>query len=117
MGVPIADKMQPVPVHMVNFSLLLAPARDIKVSRTSIRVTGTTGGGDRYIVFRKAREQLSTGFKRTMVALLMFCEMIQDSGVDDEALLGLTDFKYEVITVSLSPQQSQNGSFSQLLSS
>jgi hypothetical protein len=49
--------------------------------------------------------------------LLMLGEMIQDGSVDDETLLGFSDFEDKRITGSLPPQTSHKGSLSQTRSS
>lgn len=104
-------------MFLVDFSLFLAAVRKVQVSRATIRLAGTGHAGDRHLFLGKAGEQLSSGLERTIVVLLMLGEMIQDGSIDDETLLGVPDFEDERITVSLPPQASHNGSFSQIRSS
>ena len=68
-------------------------------------------------MIRESSEKLSSGFRRIAVALLVFGEMIQDGRVEDETLLGLSDFEDKPIMVSLSQQTSHKGSLSQTRSS
>jgi len=49
--------------------------------------------------------------------LVMLGKMVQDGSVDDETLLGLSDFEDKRITGSLPPQTSHKGSLSQTRSS
>ena len=71
MGMPVTDKMQSPPVHFIDFSLFLTAAGKIQVSRTAIGVAGTGDGGDLHLFLGQAGEELSSGFKRLMVVLLI----------------------------------------------
>jgi hypothetical protein len=104
-------------MHFIDFPLFVASVGKIQISWPTIRWSWTGNAADRYLAIRKASEKLSSGLKRIAVALLVFGEMIQDGRVEDETLLGLSDFEDKRIMVSLPQQTSHKGSLSQTRSS
>ena len=63
MRMPVTDKMQPTPVHFIDFFLFFAAARKIQVSRAAISVARTGHGGDLDLFLGQAGEELSAGFE------------------------------------------------------
>lgn len=117
MGVPVADEMQSVPMHLIYLPLFRAAVWKVEVSGTAILMAGAGHSRDRHLFLGKTSEQLSSGLRCIITVLLMLDQMIQDGSVDDEALSGLSDFEGKRITVSLPQQASHNGSLSQTRSS
>jgi hypothetical protein len=78
MSVPITDKMETLPVHLINLSLLVGATGQIQKSRAAICTARACDCGDPHLSFTKGGEQLTSRFERLMVVLLMLGEVVQN---------------------------------------
>lgn len=63
MCMPVADKMQSLPVHLVDFPLFLASVGKVQVSRPTVCRSWTGDVGDRYLMIRESSEELASGLQ------------------------------------------------------
>ncbi len=63
MRMPVADKMQSLPVHLVDFPLFLASVGKVQVSRPTVCQSWTGNVADRYLMIRESSEELASGLQ------------------------------------------------------
>lgn len=63
MRMPVADKMQSVPMHLVDLPLFLASVGKVQVSRPAVRQSWTGNADDRYLMIRESSEKLASGLQ------------------------------------------------------
>jgi hypothetical protein len=61
MRMPVADKMQSLPMHLVDLPLFLASVGKVQVSRPTVCQSWTGSVGDRYLMIRESSEELAPG--------------------------------------------------------
>jgi hypothetical protein len=59
MRMPVADKMQSLPMHLIDLFLFLASIGKVQVARPTVCQSGTCNVGDRYLMIRKSSEELA----------------------------------------------------------
>ena len=63
MRMPVADKMQSLPMHLVDLPLFLASVGKVQVSRPTVCRSWTGNVGDRYLMIRESSEELPPGLQ------------------------------------------------------
>ena len=63
MRMPVADKMQSLPMHLFDFPLFLASVGKVQVSRPTVCQSRTGNVGDRYLMIRESSEELAAGLQ------------------------------------------------------
>jgi hypothetical protein len=63
MRMPVADKMQSLPMHLVDLPLFLASVGKVQVSRPTVCQSWTGNLGDRYLMIRESSEELAPGLQ------------------------------------------------------
>jgi len=63
MRMPVADKMQSLPMHLVDLPLFLASVGKVQVSRSTVCQSWTGNVGDRYLMIRESSEELAPGLQ------------------------------------------------------
>ena len=63
MRMPVAHKMQSLPMHLVDFPLFLASVGKVQVSRPTVCQSWTGDVGDRYLMIRESSEELASGLQ------------------------------------------------------
>jgi hypothetical protein len=78
MGMPVTDKVQPTPMHLVDFPLFLTSVGNVQISRATIRWPWARHAADCYKLIRKASEKLAAGLQGAGIVLLVLGEVVQD---------------------------------------
>jgi hypothetical protein len=63
MRMPVADKMQSLPMHLVDLPLFLTSVGKVQVSRAPVCEPWTSNVGDGYLMLRESSEELSSGLQ------------------------------------------------------
>src|SRR6266487_2078005 len=63
MRMPVADKMQSLPMHLVDLPLFLASVGKVQVSRPTVCQSWTGNVGDGYLMIPESSEELASGLQ------------------------------------------------------
>ena len=63
MRMPVADKMKPLSMHLVDLPLFLASVGQVQISRPTVCQSWTGNIGNRYLMLRESSEKLASGLQ------------------------------------------------------
>jgi hypothetical protein len=63
MRMPIADKMKPLSMHLVDLPLFLVSVGEVQISRATVYQSWTSDAGYRYLMVGESSEKLASGLQ------------------------------------------------------